>query len=213
MIALRHLLASLALVAAAHGAVDAGQILTPASAAGDWGPLIGALAAKGPVQASFTEYRYFPFRREPTILKGVLRISPVHGLSLQYTDPEPSILIADATGLIMRDKTGRSRERPAGSREGGAIASLLPILRFDFTALFPLFNIRATRGAASWAFEFTPREPGAAGSLGVITVAGSGTDVSRLEFKRSISQRVEIDVADTKSGVAFTPDELARFFR
>jgi len=213
MIALRQILASLALAAAAHGAVEAGQILTPASAVGDWGPLIGALAAKGPLQASFTEYRYFPFRREPTILKGVLRISPEHGLSLQYTDPEPSILIADATGLIMRDKAGGSRERPAGSREGGAIASLLPILRFDFTALFPLFDIRATRGAAGWAFEFTPREPGAAGSLGVITVAGSGTDVSRLEFKRSDSQRVEIDVADTKSGVAFTPDELARFFR
>jgi hypothetical protein len=213
MIALRQILASAALAAAAHGAVDAGQILTPAGAAGNWGPLIGALEAKGPLQASFTEYRYFPFRREPTILKGVLRISPEHGLSLQYTDPEPSTLIADANGLIMRDKAGRSRERPAGSREGGAIASLLPIMRFDFPALFPLFVIRATRGDAGWAFEFTPRDPGAAGSLGVITVAGSGLDVSRLEFKRSASQRVEIDVGETKSGVAFTPDELARFFR
>jgi hypothetical protein len=213
MNALRQILAALALAAAAHGATGAGEVLTPASAAGKWAPLIGALAAKGPLQASFTEFRYFPFRHDPTVLKGVLRISPEHGLSLQYTDPEPSVLIADATGLIMRDKAGRSRERPAGSREGGAIASLLPIMRFDFPALFPLFDIRASGGGAGWAFQFTPRDTNAAGSLGAITVAGSGTDVSHLEFKRSGSQRVEIDVGETRSGVVFTPDELARFFR
>jgi hypothetical protein len=213
MIPIRQFFAALVLAAAAHGASDAGEVLTPASAAGEWAPLISALAAKGPIQASFTERRYFPFRRDPTILMGVLRISPEHGLSLQYTDPEPSVLIADSKGLIMRDKNGRSRERPSGSREGGAIASLLPILRFDFPALFPLFEIRAHQDDKGWRFEFTPRDAEDAGALGAITVAGMGSDVTHLEFKRSASQRVEIDVGDTRSGMVFTTADQGKYFR
>jgi hypothetical protein len=212
MIPVRHIIAAMALASAAHGAPDAGEILTPESAAGEWRPLIGALASKGPVEATFTEQRYFPFRREPMVLKGVLRTSPEHGVSLQYTDPEPNVLIADATGLIFRDRNGRSREMSAASREGGAIASLLPIMRFDLPALFPRFIIRAQRSDAGWQFEFTPRTADA-DSLGSITLAGSGSDVRHLEFKRSDSQRVEINVVDIHSGAVFTPAEQAKFFR
>ncbi len=213
MIALRQALLSLALAAAAHGAPDPAAVLTPADLAGGWKPLVDALASKGPIEASFTERRYFPFRREPTVLGGVLRISPERGLSLQYLQPETSILIADPAGLILRDAKGRSREMPSESREAGAIASLLPIMRFDMPALLPRFVVRAERGDSGWRFEFTPRDPGVAGSLGTITVQGAGTDVRHLEFRRSASQRVEIDVGDTKAGAVFTAPELAKFFR
>jgi hypothetical protein len=211
MIALRQALLALVLAAAAHGAPDA--VLTPADLAGGWKPLVDALGSKGPIEASFTERRYFPFRREPTVLGGVLRISPERGLSLQYLQPEPSILIADPVGLVLRDARGRSREMPSGSREAGAIASLLPIMRFDMPALLPRFVVRAERGDAGWRFEFTPRDPGVAGSLGTIIVQGTGTDVRHLEFRRSASQRVEIDVGETMSGTVFTAPELAKFFR
>jgi hypothetical protein len=207
------IIAALALASAAHGAPDAGELLTPESAAGEWRPLIAALASKESMQATFTEHRYFPFRREPMALKGVLRISPDRGVSLQYTDPEPNVLIADATGLILRDKSGRSREISASSREGGAIASLLPIMRFDLPELFPRFVIRARRTESGWEFQFTPRDAANATSLGSITLAGSGTDVRHLEFKRSESQRVEIDVSETRNGAVFTPAEQAHFFR
>jgi hypothetical protein len=210
---LRACIAAVALAGAALGAPPAGDLLTPEGAAGEWRPLIAALASKGPVQATFTERRYFPFRREPMLLKGVLRISPERGVSLQYIEPEANVLIADATGLILRDRNGRSREISAASREGGAIASLLPIMRFDLPALSPRFIIRAQRTDAGWQFEFTPREADAAGSLGTITLAGSGTDVRHLEFKRSESQRVEIDVGETRTGAVFTPVEQAQFFR
>jgi hypothetical protein len=210
---LRPILASLALGSAGLAAAGVGDVLTPESAAGEWRPLIAALASKGPMQATFTEHRYFPFRREPMVLKGVLRTSPERGVSLQYTDPEPNVLIADSRGLILRDRHGRSREISAASRERGAIASLLPIMRFDLPALFPRFVIVAQRTDAGWQFQFTPRDAEAAGSLGSITLAGSGTDVRHLEFKRSESQRVEIDVGETRPGTAFTPADLGQFFR
>jgi hypothetical protein len=204
-------LAALALAAAAQAAPDPGDLIA-AGSLGEWKPLVAALAAKGPIEASFTESRYFPFRREPTVLKGVLRISPEKGLSLQYTDPEPSIMIADAQGLVLRDAKGRSREMAAGSREAGAVASLLPIMRFDLASLFPRFTVRARHTDLGWAFEFTPIGSGE-DSLGVISVAGGGTDVRRLGFRRSASQRVEIEVGDTRTGVTFTAAELSTFFR
>jgi len=213
MIGIRHALAVVAITAAAHAATGDGELLTADNAGGDWKTLVGALAAKGTVQAAFTERRYFPFRREPTVLKGVLRISPEKGLSLQYTDPQPSVMIADAAGLALREPNGRTRSAPSGSREGGAIASLLPIMRFDLPALYPSFVIRASHTDEGWRFEFTPRDAAVAGTLGSITVLGAGTDVRRLEFRRSASQRVEIEVGETRAGTAFTPAELAQFFR
>jgi hypothetical protein len=147
------------------------------------------------------------------VLHGVLRTSPEKGVSLQYIDPVANVLVADTAGLIIRDQSGRSREISASSREGGAIASLLPIMRFDLPALFPRFVIRVRKSDLGWQFEFTTRDADAASSLGTITVAGAGTDVTHLEFKRSDSQRVEIEVGKTQTGVVFTPTEEARFFR
>jgi hypothetical protein len=207
------LIVGMALTSVARGATDAGDILTPEGAAGEWRPLIASLATKGSIEATFTERRYFPFRREPMVLHGVLRISPEKGVSLQYIDPVPDVLVADTAGLILRDQSGKSREISAASREGGAIASLLPIMRFDLPALFPGFVIRVSKSEVGWQFEFTPRDADAANSLGTITVAGAGTEVRHLEFKRSESQRVEIEVGNTRTGVAFTPAEQAKYFR
>ena len=176
-------------------------------------PVIGALAAKGPIQASFTERRYFPFRREPTVLKGVLRVSPAHGLSLEYTAPEPGVIIADSAGLVVRSRDGRSHELAAGSREGGAVASLLPVMSFDLPALYPTFAIRFLRTGADWRFEFTPKDSGAARALGTITVAGSGSEVRHLEFRRSAPRGSRSMSARRGSGATFSPAELATYFR
>ncbi|HEY1847896.1 MAG TPA: hypothetical protein VGG37_01760, partial [Opitutaceae bacterium] len=93
------------------------EVLLPGHVSPAWSRLASALAAKGNIQAPFTERRFFPFRRQPTVLHGVLRIARQGGLSLQYTDPDPSVLIADPDGLIFRDGRGRSHELPAGSDE------------------------------------------------------------------------------------------------
>jgi hypothetical protein len=213
---MKAILAALCLLvpaAAAHGADIRGTALSPGAGEGEWKPLIDALAAKGTVVAPFVESRHFTFRREPLVLKGVIRISRERGLSLQYTGPQPSVMIADSSGLLLRDPDGRSRELPSGSRETGAIAALLPIMRFDFGALYPRFEIHARRTGADWTFEFTPRDPEAARSLGEISVGGTGFDVHHLEFRRSASQRIEIEVGETRSGEPFAPAELRQFFR
>jgi hypothetical protein len=203
----------LAFASVALRAAGPGLPLTPESAAGEWKPLLSALSAKGSIQASFTERRYFPFRHDPTILTGTLRVSPEWGLSLQYVQPEASILIADGSGILLRDASGHDSPMPADSHQAGAISSLLPIMRFDLAALFPRFNILAQRTGPDWRFEFTSKDPQAASALGVITVVGTGENVRHLEFRRSEHQRIEIEVEGTRSGVSFTQDDLRQYFR
>jgi hypothetical protein len=210
---MRSLGLSLLLLSCATLRADVGVALTPELAGGEWKPLLSALAAKGALQASFTELRFFPFRRDPTILKGTLRVSPDRGLSLQYVDPEASVLVADSSGILLKDAAGHGSPMPADSRQAGAIASLLPIMRFDLAALFPRFDIRAERLGDDWRFEFKPRDPAAASALGTITVVGTKDDVRHLEFKRSERQRIEIEVEGPRSGLVFTPAELRDFFR
>lgn len=206
-------MAALLILSSAALRADVGVALTPQLAAGEWKPLLTALAAKGALRASFTELRFFPFRRDPTVLSGTLRISPDRGLSLQYEKPEASVLVADSSGILLRDSAGSSSPMPADSRQAGAISSLLPIMRFDLASLFPRFDIRAERTGDDWRFEFSPRDPATASALGKITVVGTKEDVRHLEFKHSERQRIEIEVEGTRSGVVFTPAELRDFFR
>jgi hypothetical protein len=204
-------IAALMALACALRAGAPGTEIDPASS--DWRPLLAALAARPAVAAPFTERRYFPFRRDPVELRGMLRISRERGLSLQYTGPAPSVVVADQAGILLRDADGRTRSLAAGSREAGSLSSLLPILRFDLPALSPRFEIRGQRTGDGWFLVFVPRDPALADSLGEIRVSGAGTEVRRLEFRRSAAQRIEIEVGAAQVGPAFTPDDLRRFFR
>jgi hypothetical protein len=208
----RRLAAAAAALSLALGAWGADPGPDPSTSA-QWRPLLEALAARPAVVAPFTERRFFRFRREPVVLRGVLRVSKERGLSLQYTEPEPSVVIADATGILLRGADGRERSLDAGSREAGSLAPLLPILRFDLSALSPSFEIRGRRAGDAWSIDFVPRDPSLAASLGEIKVGGDGPEVRRLELRRSASQRVEIEVGPALAGSTIGPADLRRFFR
>jgi hypothetical protein len=178
-----------------------------------WQPLFAALAAKGTVCSAFTEQRWFPFRKTPVVLEGEMRFSPARGLSLRYVRPDERLMIADARGLLLRDARGRNREVPADPRAPDINAALLPVLRFDRAELGKTFHLFAVRAGEEWRLDFVPRAAELARTLGRITVIGAGDAVRRLEFRRSATQRVEIIIGATQTGVLFTPDEEKRFFR
>lgn len=171
-----------------------------------WKPLFTALAAKGPVFASFTESRWSKLRKTPVVLAGEMRLSPDHGLSLRYTQPSERLMVIDARGILLRDAAGRTREIT-----DNANTVLLPVLRFDLPALTRLFDLRGTRDDTAWRVEFIPRD--AVTTLKTLVVTGSGEAVTGLEFSPAASQRIEIAITGTRTGVPFTADELTRFFR
>ena len=59
-----------------------------------------------PRRSAFTEERYFPFRREPVVLTGTVRLVPGRGLSLEYRAP----------GARARHRRPARRPRPRGRR-------------------------------------------------------------------------------------------------
>jgi len=142
-----------------------------------------------------------------------MRLDATRGLSRRYTHPEERLMAIDTRGILLRDAHGRTRELASDPQTPTANAALLPILRFDLAALTATFDIHAARAGEAWRLDFVPRDPALARQLGRLIVRGSDQTVAQLEFRRSAMQRVEVFIGETRRGVAFTDDELARFFR
>lgn len=177
-----------------------------------WKDLAGGLRAQQAITADFTENRWFPFRKIPTVLKGEARVSAEHGLSLHYLDPQEQTVIVDDRGMLVRTTAGDSTP-PADRRAGAANSALLHVLRFDLRALTEAFEIYGTRDGAAWQLALVPKDDSLRRTLGRISIDGEGAAVHRIELRRSAVQRVEILIAPPRTTAAFPAEELRRFFR
>jgi len=185
--------------------------LPPAAPA--WGDLIDAFAHHPDIVADFTERRHFSFKKEPVELKGEVRVSATHGLSLHYTAPEVRTVILDAQGVLMR-AAAEEQAPPADPHAAAANAALLHILRFDFEALQKDFELYGQRDGEAWTLALVPRTEAQRRTIGRITVSGEAAAVRRIELRRSAKQFIEIIIGPPNApATAFTVDELKRFFR
>jgi len=190
--------------------VNAEHRLPPAAPA--WSDLIAAFAHNPDITADFTEQRFFPFKKEPVELRGEVRVSTPHGLSLHYTAPEDRTVILDDQGVLIRAPAGEKAPL-ADPRAAAANAALLNVLRFDFGALEKDFELYGQREATAWTLALVPRTDALRRSVGRITVVGDGATVGRIEIRRSAKQAILITIAAPRPAAAFTADELKRFFR
>jgi hypothetical protein len=177
-----------------------------------WVELAGDLRQQSSVTAYFTESRTFFFKHTPTVLKGEVRVSAERGLSLHYLDPVEQTVINDTRGLLVRTAKGDSQP-PADPQSLAANLALLSVLRLDLRPLTETFELYGRRTGAAWALALVPRSPELRRTLGQITVEGEAGRVRHIEFRRSLTQRVEIFVEPPRSFAAFTVDELRRYFR
>lgn len=207
----------LCLVAVLPGrAADSDPLVNPEHrlppAAPAWSDLIAAFAHNPDITADFTEQRFFPFKKEPVELRGEVRVSTPHGLSLHYTTPEDRTVILDDKGVLIRAPAGEKAPL-ADPRAAAANAALLNVLRFDFAALEKDFELYGQRDSTAWTLALVPRTDALRRSVGRITVAGDGATVSRIEIRRSAKQAILIKIAPPRPAAAFTADELKQFFR
>ncbi|HEY1111444.1 MAG TPA: outer membrane lipoprotein carrier protein LolA [Opitutaceae bacterium] len=178
-----------------------------------WRALFDRLATPKARQSRFEERRFFPFRREPTVLQGEIRMEPELGLSLRYLQPEARVVIVDAKGVLMRDGEGRERAAPDDSRARIATSAMVHVLRFDLPALQKEFVVHGRRDGEAWSLAFVPRDATFANLLGVLVVSGEKLELRKIEMIKSANQRIEIAIKETSEGVLFTGDTLRRFFR
>jgi hypothetical protein len=177
-----------------------------------WGKLAAELRAQAAVTANFTELRWFAFRNSPTLLKGDVRISADHGLSLHYLEPDEQIVIIDAQGGLLRSKTG-DRAMPTDPRASAANFAMLHLLKLDLALLSDSFELYGRRTDSAWRLALVARDADLRRTLGTIIVEGSGASILRIELRRSATQRVEITMTAPRTSAAFTADDLRRYFR
>lgn len=178
-----------------------------------WHDLFAQLAPARSRIAQFEERRFFPFRKEPTLLTGEIRMQPGRGLSLHYLTPAERIVIVDAQGVLMRDEKGRDRAAPNDSRAQAVSHALFSVLRFDVDALNRTFELRGRRDGTQWALVFVPREKSLADLIGDITVQGHDALLDRIVLAKPGAQRIEIALHDTRENVIFAGDVVDRYFR
>lgn len=178
-----------------------------------WQPLMAQLAAKGSIEAKFTERRWFSFRREPVVLSGEIRRSAELGLSLRYLEPDEKMMIVDDRGIVLRNARGRSRVLKPDDRGPNSGEVLLRVLRFDWEGMARDFAVHAGCSGAFWRFDFVPLTEEFAGQVGAITVWGKDTAVTHLEMNPADGPRIEIEIGRAREQVTFTPEEIRKFFR
>jgi len=180
---------------------------------GEWAELFSALAEKQPLFSTFTEARRFPFKKAVVKLRGEMRFSRDLGLSLHYEEPESRTLIVDEKGIVMRDGRGRSRSFRGDRRGAPAPVVLLPVMSFDLPKIAGNFEVRGASAGEMWWLEFLPRDEALGTRVEAIQVAGEGSEVKHIAFNQESGQQVQIIIESTRTGVAFSKDDVRRWFR
>lgn len=207
------LLVSLAGLRAADAPATAGPLLADPAHDPAWATLFAKLSATKTRQSRFEEHRYFPFRSKGVVLKGIIRIIPDRGLSLNYLEPEHRIIIVDAKGALMRDEEGGEHVISGGGRAEAITSALVSVLRFDVAELQKSFLIYGQHEGSAWTLGFVPRDPAVADLVGTLRVSGADLQLNRIEMAKSATQRIEILISDPQEDVIFPGDVIARFFR
>lgn len=212
----RDLLALLAMASAFAFAAEGDSLIHPrfnlVPEAPEWRELTAQFARRPDQVADFEEQRFFPFRKEPIVVKGEVRVSPQRGLSLHYTAPDERIIIIDDRGMLLREPKGKESP-PPDPRATLANEALRHILRFDFAALAPNFELFGQRERVAWSLALVPRTATVRRAIGNIFVQGEGDFVRRIELHKSAKQHIDIVMAPPRPAAAFTAEEIQRYFR
>lgn len=178
----------------------------------EWSDLVNDFARQPDIAAGFEERRFFPFRKEPVILQGEVRVSRARGLSLHYLLPDERTIVLDDQGMVMREQSGQ-KSPPPDPRASAANDALLRILRLDFAGLAGNFEIYGQRDGANWSLALVPRAEALRRTIGDILVTGESAAVRRIELRRSAKQHIDILIEPPRPPAAFTPEEVQRYFR
>jgi glycosyltransferase involved in cell wall biosynthesis len=207
--------ATLLFISTGHAAetdplLDAANRLPPVATT--WNDLSAAFAQNGDVTADFTERRHFPFKKDPVVLTGEVRVSAARGLSLHYLTPDERTVILDDQGVLIRVADGQ-KAPPTDPRAANANRALLHLLRFDFAGLEQDFELYGRREDKEWELALVPRSEELRRSVGRITAAGEGATIRRIEIRRTEKQAIEIAIAAPRPAAPFTAEQLKMFFR
>jgi hypothetical protein len=172
---------------------------------------LALLARPSAVVADFTESRHTPLKKKPVVVAGVVRIHRARGLSLAYDQPRAPLVILDEKGLLLRHADGREQTAPPETADD--LRLLHALFTFDFAALGKSYDLAASDSAdGTWTLVFT-RRAGSTVTYRKLTLAGDATRLTAIVLAKTPNLHTDIALGPPRLDPAFTPAELARYFR
>ncbi len=161
----------------------------------------------------FQEKRFFPFRKTPTVVEGIVRIWRGVGTSIAYPASK-TVVIHDEEGILLRriSEDGSYRERASKVGWSNAIELLGSAFNFDQRELNQAFELNWEEGDGNWKILMEPREA-EGGNLESVTINGNGTNVESIVMGFLDRKRIEIFPEEEIARPTFSEEEQAMYFR
>lgn len=185
--------------------------LAAAELSAPWPARLAALAAPRTIIAGFTESRHTPLKKQPVVVVGTVRIDRARGLSLAYDQPRAPVVILDEKGLLLRHPDGREQTAPPEAETD--LRLLQALFAFDLATLEKAYSVAPTDSAdGAWKLVFT-RLPDSPASYRELVLAGTADRLTAITLAKTPNLRTEIALASPAPDSAFSPEDLARYFR
>jgi len=164
-------------------------------------------------EVPFEEKRYFPFRKTPIEVTGILRTGKGRGVSISYPKNR-TVIIYDEMGILMRRiaKDGSFREKSPDIDSSNTIALLGAAFNFDQEKLGSVFTLAWQGDDGGWDILMEPRDSEEE-KLEDIAISGKGSVVDSIVMRFADQRRIEIHPKEEIRKIQFTEEEEAVYFR
>lgn len=204
------ILCAVLLAAVVHaGEVKPVNTLAPSP---EWAPVFEVLSRPKNIRSRFTELRHSRFRSKPTEVKGVMRYSPEHGVSIEHREDEITVTLITPKGLYQRSD-GRFELVDHDVPAVRAPRMLYPVFNFDKKSLAENFTVAGeTTPEGPWSLTLTPKDKDIAGAVARVELAGDKAGITRIVIVRDEATRIEIRIEATEFPESFLKPETEAYF-
>jgi Outer membrane lipoprotein carrier protein LolA-like len=150
-----------------------------------WGfaQLMTELAQVQSSRARYTEVRRAAVLDKPLLLSGTLSYRRPDRIEKRQTAPfGETIRVEGARVTLERGGKSQSLMLQDSTLVGALVESLRATLAGDAASLETLYSVKLEGGPGRWTLLLEPRDPGVAGVVEKISIAGSGARLSRIEI-------------------------------
>lgn len=179
----------------------------------EWTPVFSVLSRPKYIRSQFTELRHSRFRSKPTEVRGVMRYSPEHGVSIEHRDGDDiTVTLITPKGLYQRSD-GRFELVDHDVPAVRAPRMLYPVFNFDRKTLAENFTVagEATPGG-QWHLTLTPKDKEIAGAVARVELDGDKAGITRIVIVRDETTRIEIRIDATEFPEGFQKPETEAYF-
>ncbi len=161
----------------------------------------------------FEEKRYFPFRKAPVEVTGILRMWKNKGISISYPKYR-TLIIYDDKGVLMRkvSKDGSVRERTPDIESTNTIALLGAAFGFDQEHLLQIFSMTWEESEKGWKILMVPNDPEEK-KLESVSILGDKLRIESIVLSFVDRKRIEILPQSEIQKSGFSRAEDTKYFR